>query len=86
MTVASCNMGLVDAFCNCRSLMFVFVDVEQFFRVLLNILWHVQNYKTVIDLFDTCYEWMKHIATVYYIFTPGIAQTKCCGFIIVHGH
>lgn len=67
-------------------LQYAFVDVEQLFKVLLNILWHVQNYKTVIDLFDTCYGWMKHIATVYYMFIPGIAQTKCSGFITVHGH
>lgn len=31
-------------------------------------------------------EWIKHIATVCYMFTLGIAQRKRCGFINVHGH
>lgn len=73
MTVAFCNMPLL-MLNNYLGFCWTFYDMSKIIKQWL------------IFLTRTCYGWMKHIATVYYMFIPGIAQTKCSGFITVHGH
>lgn len=71
MTVAFCNMPLL-MLNNYLGFCWTFYDMSKIIKQWL--------------IFLTRYGWMKHIATVYYMFIPGIAQTKCSGFITVHGH